>query len=306
MIGVHASVAGAILLRAQTNGSASQVHNSKNVHLEIWEKTTSARKEVRCSSKQPATLKCFLRNHFRGWLSMWPTIDNQLDATAVVCPQHFWELSHRHLSTCKHCLTGTFSHVSTVSLAPLFESALFQGHLPFCDMHECMQPHHFFQQNLDRAHLICRGQFRCCGVQTAGMNCCKQQVFGLAGPCLSGPRQPPTERQPSQGRQGGSIKKQIGISFCKANESVQKNDGNELAFAFQPPKKQTTGVHFGSFFTRCVMFFTSLLRVIWVLAASRLIMVCQFQFCFHGNDCQSNGSNDLLRPREGYGDLGRA
>jgi len=49
---------------------------------------------------------------------------SMLDVTDVVSPQHF-----------ENCLTGTFSYVSTVSLAPYFKSMLSQGHLPLCDMH---------------------------------------------------------------------------------------------------------------------------------------------------------------------------
>mgnify|MGYP007080228817 CR=1 FL=1 len=40
---------------------------------------------------------------------------------------------------CKHCVTGTFSHVSTFSLAPLFESTLFHGHPPPLVWHPCMR-----------------------------------------------------------------------------------------------------------------------------------------------------------------------
>jgi len=56
----------------------------------------------------------------------------------TVSPHHFWELlSDSHLSTFKHCLTGTFSYVSAVSLAPFSKSTLSEGHLPLCDMHTC-------------------------------------------------------------------------------------------------------------------------------------------------------------------------
>jgi len=70
----------------------------------------------------------------------------KLDATDVVSPQHFWNWCPTHdwdLSTFKHCLTGTFCHVSTVSLAPFFNSTLSQGHLPLCDIHTHTQPRHF-------------------------------------------------------------------------------------------------------------------------------------------------------------------
>jgi len=59
---------------------------------------------------------------------------------------------------CKHCVTGTFSHVSTFSLAPLFESTLFHGHPPLCDIHACAHAHMHAtneknQQNLDGPYL---------------------------------------------------------------------------------------------------------------------------------------------------------
>ena len=37
-----------------------------------------------------------------------------------------------------NCPIGTFSHVSTVSLTPLFKSTLSHWHLPLCDTHTCM------------------------------------------------------------------------------------------------------------------------------------------------------------------------
>jgi len=74
----------------------------------------------------------------------------ELEVTEAVCPQQIF-LSHWHLSLCKHSLTGTFCHVSTVSLTPLFESALSHQLAPFlnqhcltgtlCDMHACTHPH---------------------------------------------------------------------------------------------------------------------------------------------------------------------
>jgi len=41
-----------------------------------------------------------------------------LDATDVVSPQHFWELSHWHLFSCEHCLAGTFVWINAVPGAP--------------------------------------------------------------------------------------------------------------------------------------------------------------------------------------------
>jgi len=73
---------------------------------------------------------------FRAHISSW---SRTRDTTLICGLNHrwnrtivnFWELSHWHLSMCKHCLTGTFSYVSTVSLVPLFKSTLSQGHSPY-------------------------------------------------------------------------------------------------------------------------------------------------------------------------------
>jgi len=88
----------------------------------------------------------FLDPHTFSYCTTLRILKTLLDATDVVSPQHFqnWCLTHDwHLSIFKHCLTGTFCYVSTVSLAPLFESKLSQGHLPLCDIHAYIQPRHF-------------------------------------------------------------------------------------------------------------------------------------------------------------------
>jgi len=55
------------------------------------------------------------------------------------CLTHDW-----HLSMFKHCLTGTFSHVSTVSLAPFLIQHCPRGNFPYVTcMHTHMQPRHF-------------------------------------------------------------------------------------------------------------------------------------------------------------------
>jgi len=51
-------------------------------------------------------------------------VSSSCHGITTVGPQHF-----------ENCLTGTFSYVSTVSLAPFSKSTLSQGHLPLCDIH---------------------------------------------------------------------------------------------------------------------------------------------------------------------------